>query len=52
MGLSEEEFAALPAGERAAIEEKIKEAIKQSLNVDNAQSGNSDAEQSLDVAAL
>lgn len=52
MGLSEEEFAALPADERAAIEEKIKEAIKQSLDVDHAQSGNSDAEQLLDVAAL
>ena len=52
MGLSEEEFAALPADERLAVEEKIKEAIKQSLDVDHTQSGNGDGEQSLDVAAL
>jgi hypothetical protein len=52
LGLSEEEFAALPADERLAVEEKIKAAIKQSLDVDNTQSGNSDAEQSLEVDAV
>lgn len=52
MGLSEEEFAALPADERQAIEEKIKDLIKQSLDLDNPQSGNKGDERPLDVAVV
>ncbi|WP_313615158.1 hypothetical protein [Agrobacterium sp.] len=52
MGLSEEEFAALPADERQAIEDKIKDAIKQSLTGDDGQSGASGDDQVSAVSAL
>ncbi|MNF01022.1 hypothetical protein D3C80_1999470 [compost metagenome] len=52
MGLSEEEFAALPADERQAIEEKIKDLIKQSLELETPQSGNKGDERPLDIAVV
>lgn len=52
MGLSEEELAALPADERQVIEDKIKDAIKQSLTGDDGQSGASGDNQVSAASAL